>query len=427
MLVVEAIHQQLLPFDEVAFLDGVQGVHLVDQRAAGNAQGQWLGALEVDIEVAVEQAAAQLQAHEGADVGLGYAQVDVAGLHLQLRRDGLELDLADRLHLALLAEAGVEAEVEGRFAATVEVLEVQVERAQLQLHRLLGHPVGQVHLVAAQLGFLEPHDPGFTRFVRFCLGISGRGFLFRLGRGLGLAGKKLLPVQLAVGLAGGPGFQILAVDLAHQHFLLGQVQGAVADFQRLQVDQGAVVRCLDGEGRDLDPDLVQVELGALGQAQLVVRGQAHHAFFQGQGHRVADIGPEGLHLAVGDLQLAAGGEGHQADLAFPVDAPAIGAGGHEGHLGIVVGQGAEVVQFEVEGVVDELDGLTGAQVLEVQATFAQLDAVDADRKGITRRLLRLGFAGGQLEQLGQVERAVLGEQHLGVRLVQLHVRQVQGA
>ncbi|MCY1186048.1 hypothetical protein D9M73_268830 [compost metagenome] len=63
----------------------------------------------------------------------------------------------------------------------------------------------------------------------------------------------------------------------------------------------------------------------------------------------------------------------------------------------------------------------------MQATFAQLDAVDADRKGITRRLLRLGFAGGQLEQLGQVEGTVLGEQHLGVRLVQLHVRQVQGA
>ncbi|MNO97192.1 hypothetical protein D3C76_888890 [compost metagenome] len=231
-------------------------------------------------------------------------------------------------------------------------------------------------LVASQLGFTQHHHP---RLAGFGLGI-GRlcgGLLFGLRGRFGLAGEELLPVQLAVGFACGPGFQVLAANLADHHLLLHQVQGAVADFQQLEIDQGALVRRLDGEGRDLDPDLVQVELGAFGQAQLVVGGEAHHAFLQHQGHGIADIGPERLHLAVGDFQLAAGAERHQADLALPVDAPAVGAGGHQGHLGAVVGEGAEITQFQVEGVVDELDGFAGAQVLEVQAALAQLDAVDA--------------------------------------------------
>jgi hypothetical protein len=46
----------------------------------------------------------------------------------------------------LLAHAGVELEGEGRLVEAVEVLQVEVERAHVQCHRLLLAAVGQVHL-----------------------------------------------------------------------------------------------------------------------------------------------------------------------------------------------------------------------------------------------------------------------------------------
>ncbi|MNC14997.1 hypothetical protein D3C75_627970 [compost metagenome] len=105
--------------------------------------------------------------------------------------------------------------------------------------------------------------------------------------------------------------------------------------------------------------------------------EADHALFQHQWHGIAHIGPECLHLAFGDLQCAFRGDRGQAQGAFPVDTPAVGADGHQGHVGIVVGQGAEVFQLQVHVVVEELDRLARALVLEVQVAVAELDAADA--------------------------------------------------
>ena len=105
--------------------------------------------------------------------------------------------------------------------------------------------------------------------------------------------------------------------------------------------------------------------------------QADDPVFQHQGDSIAHIRPEGFHLAFSDLEGTFGGDGGQAQGAAPVDAPAIGANGDQRHVGIVGGQGAEVLQRQVQGVVEELDGLAGSQVLEVQIAFAELDAGDA--------------------------------------------------
>ncbi|MDT4826639.1 hypothetical protein FQZ97_599550 [compost metagenome] len=174
MLVVEAVEGQRLPFDEVAFLEGVEGVQLVDLGLAAHAEGQRLGALQVDVEVAAEQAAAQFQADERADVGLRHAQVDVAGLHLEAGADRRQVDLALGAELALLADAGIELEGEGRLVEAVEIAQVEVQRADVHGHRLGRLAVGEVDAVVAQLGVDQQHLPGLAGFR-----LGGR----RLGRG----------------------------------------------------------------------------------------------------------------------------------------------------------------------------------------------------------------------------------------------------
>ncbi|MNI85552.1 hypothetical protein D3C73_1425560 [compost metagenome] len=72
-------------------------MQLVDLRLAGHVERQRRGVLQVDLEVAGEHAAAQLQQDERADIGLGHSQVDVAGAHVQLGPDGRQVDLAGRL------------------------------------------------------------------------------------------------------------------------------------------------------------------------------------------------------------------------------------------------------------------------------------------------------------------------------------------
>ncbi|MCY1345973.1 hypothetical protein D9M69_320450 [compost metagenome] len=100
------------------------------------------------------------------------------------------------------------------------------------------------------------------------------------------------------------------------------------------------------------------------------------------------------------------------------------AGGDQGHVGALVGQGGQVVQFEAERIEDELHRLAGALVEEVQAALGHLDALDAQREGLAGGF-GVRLAGRQAEQPGQVEGAVLGEQHLAVRAFQLHIGKVQ--
>lgn len=79
--------------------------------------------------------------------------------------------------------------------------------------------------------------------------------------------------------------------------------------------------------------------------------------------------------------MAPGRDRHQGQVAFPVEAAAVRAGGDQGHLRAVVGQGAEVVQLEAQRIEAEVHRLARSQVLEVQAALGQLDAVDAQRNG----------------------------------------------
>ncbi|MNO59116.1 hypothetical protein D3C76_496960 [compost metagenome] len=429
MHIGQAIDVDLLPFEEVAALDGVQGVQLVDLGFALDAEGQRLGALEVDVEVAGEHAAAQLQTDERADVGLGHTQVDIAGADIQPGRHRRQVDLPGGLQLALLADAGIELEREGRLVEAVEALQVEVQRADVQRHGLIAAAVGQVHDVVAQLYVLEQHLPGLAWLLGgllFRRGRCGCRFDFLLGRGLGrLAGEQFLPIELAVLFQCRPGFELVAADLADGDQLLGQVDGCLADLQLCQARQLAAIRGLDGEGRDTHRGVVQPQLGLLGEVERVVGVEADHAVFQHQRHGVAHIGPEQLHLAVGDLQRALRGERRQAEGAVPVDTPTVGTVGYQGHVGIVVGQRAEVLELQVHVVIQELDRLARALVLEMQVAFAELDTGDAQRERVAWRRVRLGLAGRQLEQLGEVERTVLGEQHFAARLVELHRVQVQ--
>ncbi|MNH19073.1 hypothetical protein D3C79_787980 [compost metagenome] len=136
---------------------------------------------------------------------------------------------------------------------------------------------------------------------RFC---GGRLCLFRR-RGLGrLAGEEFLPVELAVLLQGGPGFQFFAADLAHGNPLFGQVDAGFADIEARQAYQWATIWRLYGEWRDTYRGVVQQQLGFLGQVERVVRVEVDHAVLQHQRHGIANVGPEQLHLAVGDFQSA---------------------------------------------------------------------------------------------------------------------------
>ena len=155
---------------------------------------------------------------------------------------------------------------------------------------------------------------------------------------------------------------------------------------------GPAIGGLDSKGGDAGGGVGQVQLGFFGQAEFVVSAEVEHPVFQHQWQGVTHIRPPRFHLAVGNLQGAFGGDRYQAEIAFPVDLTPFGAGGDQGHVGIIVGQGAEVFQLEVEFVVEEFDGFAGAQVLEMHIATGQLDAVDTqwgtawhqDRPGLAR-------------------------------------------
>ena len=183
----------------------------------------------------------------------------------------------------MLAHAGVEVEGERRTVQAVEVFQVQVQRADLQLHRGFGLLVGKVDAIVTQVDILEQHGPGFARRHRGCFRCFDGHHFFGFGRWfVGLAGKQLLPVKLAVFFAGGPGFEVLAVDLADHHFLFGQVDAGVADIQALQTHQRAAIGGIDLERCDAGRGIAQEHFGFFGQVQGVVGAEIQYAIFQGQ-------------------------------------------------------------------------------------------------------------------------------------------------
>ncbi len=112
MLIVQAFEHQLLPLEEVAGLQGVEGMQLIDLGFTCDAERQRFGAFQVDRQITTQHAAAQFETNERVDVGLGDAQIDVLGLHVQFGADRGQIDHAICCYLALLAHAGVELEVE---------------------------------------------------------------------------------------------------------------------------------------------------------------------------------------------------------------------------------------------------------------------------------------------------------------------------
>lgn len=261
---------------------------------------------------------------------------------------------------------------------------------------------------------------------------AAAGSVFSAGLGAGAlrgggvkSANSFCQSSLAVLLARGPGLQALAADFAEHHFLLGQVQGGSGHVEAGELGQRLALGRIDAEVGEFQRGLVEQQLGVLGQVQAIVAGEADHAVLQHQRGIVADIGPPGLELDILDAQVAPGRDRHQGQVAFPVEAAAVRAGGDQGHLRAVVGQGAEVVRFEAQRIEAEVHRLARSQVLEVQAALGQLDAVDAQRERVAR-LFRLGrFARRDPEQAGQVEPGP--SRRTAVRYADLPARRRPGA
>ncbi|MCY1410828.1 hypothetical protein D9M71_262040 [compost metagenome] len=151
MAVVELVEVDFLPAHEVASLEGIEGVQLADLDVTVDREGQRGEALQVDGQLAAEQAAAQLQVDERADIGLRQAQVDVAGDYLELAAQRFEAHLATGLEAALLADAAGQLEAEGLLASAAEALQVEIQRADVQRNQRPGDAILEMGTVAAQL------------------------------------------------------------------------------------------------------------------------------------------------------------------------------------------------------------------------------------------------------------------------------------
>lgn len=82
------------------------------------------------------------------------------------------------------------------------------------------------------------------------------------------------------------------------------------------------------------------------------------------------------------MQLALGCQRLQAEGALPVDTSATLAAGCETSLGVAVGPGGQIMQFEIERIVDQRYRLAGALVLKAEVSALQLQTIDTQRKNI---------------------------------------------
>ena len=198
----------------------------------------------------------------------------------------------------------------------------------------------------------------------------------------------------------------------------------------LEAQARLAVEVQDGKGRQTQPGIRQGQLRAFGQVEAVIGCGVQHAVPQRQREAFLHIGPDAGQLQILQLQVAAGTERQQLQLAAPVECAARRPLRHELCLGLVIGAGAQVMQLEVERVVGEIDGFARAPVLEVHQAALQQQAVNAQREGSARFLAhrrRAFLAGWESEEPTEVEVALGIEQHFRMRAGQADLGQMQGA
>ena len=285
-----------------------------------------------------------------------------------------------------------------------------------------------MNAVIAQLHVFEQHLPRFARCDRS--GLGGFNCHRVIGCWLcpasGLAGKQFLPIQLSVCFAGSPGFKVLAVDLADHDVLLGEIDRGVADIKALKARQWSAIGRIELERRNAGRGIAQDHLGFFSQVQFVVGTEIEDAVFQDQRQGIPNIRPPYFHFAISHFKRALGRYWHNAQRAGPVDPAAFRACCDQGHVSVVVRKRAEVFQLHIHRVIQKLNWLARPYVSKVQIAVRQLDAIDAQRERFAVRGGRCWFAGGEFEQLRQVERAILAEHQFCHGLVELYVGKVQG-
>ena len=141
---------------------------------------------------------------------------------------------------------------------------------------------------------------------------------------------------------------MLAAQLANDYLLFFQVNRGIADGQAGQIQQRSLLRRLQGQRIEAEAQLLQVELHCLAQCQAVISGNLHHAVLEFEGHDIAHIGPDGLELGIVQFKVAAGIQRVDADVAGPVEVATVGAARAQTQGGIVVRQGAEIMQFQIQ-------------------------------------------------------------------------------
>ena len=208
--------------------------------------------------------------------------------------------------------------------------------------------------------------------------------------------------------------------------LLGEIDRGVADIKALKARQWSAIGRIELERRNAGRGIAQDHLGFFSQVQCVVGTEIEDAVFQDQRQGIPNIRPPYFHFAISHFKRALGRDWHNAQRAGPVDPTAFRACCDQGHVSVVVRKRAEVFQLHIHRVIQKLNWLARPHVSKMQIAVRQLDAIDAQRERLAVRGGRRRFAGGEFEQLRQIERSLLAEHQFCLGLVQLHVGKVQG-
>src|SRR3546814_19939766 len=89
--------------------------------------------------------------------------------------------------------------------------------------------------------------------------------------------------------------------------------------------------------------ILQSQREVITEVQAIVRAELETAILECQRHGVAYIGPQVLELEIADLQLTAGCQWLQADIALPVDATTARPAGGSTGIGAAVAAGGGIL------------------------------------------------------------------------------------